>query len=98
MVQDSVEQAIEAVFTMDSREAQQVIDGDARIDEEEVEVEKMAINLLALTGGFLITTLFYRANRGQKIALALTPVALSTVLPPIVMFATRVWVPLFGGF
>ena len=46
-------------------------------------------NLLALTGGFLITTLFYRANRGQKIALALTPVALSTVLPPILRLISK---------
>ncbi|HVT89674.1 MAG TPA: phosphate signaling complex protein PhoU [Tepidisphaeraceae bacterium] len=48
MVQLAVEQAVEAVFTLDPRIMQQVIDGDTRIDEEEVQVEKSAINLLAL--------------------------------------------------
>lgn len=48
MVRQSVEQAIEAVFTMDPNITQQVIDGDNKIDEEEVQVEKHAINLLAL--------------------------------------------------
>lgn len=48
MVQQSVEQAVEAVFTLDSRLMQQVIDGDEKIDEEEVKVEKSAIDLLAL--------------------------------------------------
>jgi phosphate transport system protein len=48
MVQSSVEQAIEAVFTLDPHLTQQVIDGDTRIDEEEVQVEKGAIDLLAL--------------------------------------------------
>jgi phosphate transport system protein len=48
MVQQSVEQAVEAVFTLDSRLMQQVIDGDTKIDEEEVHVEKNAIDLLAL--------------------------------------------------
>jgi len=48
LVQQAVEQAGESVFTVDARLAQQVIDGDARIDEEEVKVEKAAIDLLAL--------------------------------------------------
>jgi phosphate transport system protein len=48
LVQQAVEQAGEAVFSTDSHLAQQVIDGDARIDEEEVKVEKAAIDLLAL--------------------------------------------------
>lgn len=48
MVQQSVEQAIEAVFTLDPQLTQTVIDGDTRIDEEEVRVEKQAIDLLAL--------------------------------------------------
>lgn len=48
MVQQSVEQSIEAVFTLDPQLTQRVIDGDTRIDEEEVQVEKQAIDLLAL--------------------------------------------------
>ena len=48
LVQQSVEQSIESVFTLDPRLMQQVIDGDTRIDEEEVKVEKAAIDLLAL--------------------------------------------------
>jgi phosphate transport system protein len=48
MVQQSVELAVEAVFAMDPRLTQQVIDGDSRIDDEEVKVEKAAIDLLAL--------------------------------------------------
>jgi phosphate transport system protein len=48
MVRQSVEQAIESVFTLDPAITQQVIDGDTKIDEEEVQVEKHAINLLAL--------------------------------------------------
>ncbi len=49
-----------------------------------------ALNLLALTGGWLITTAFYRANKGVKIALALSPVALQFVLA----FLIR-WIPGF---
>jgi phosphate transport system protein len=48
MVQQSVDQAVEAVFNADARLAQRTIDGDTRIDEEEVRVEKTAIDLLAL--------------------------------------------------
>src|SRR5262245_28387022 len=48
LVQQSVEQAIESVFTLDPQLTQLVIDGDSRIDEEEVRVEKQAIDLLAL--------------------------------------------------
>src|SRR3954454_21797263 len=48
MVQQSVEQSVEAVFTLNPRLMQQVIDGDAKIDDEEVKVEKGAIDLLAL--------------------------------------------------
>lgn len=40
----------------------------------------IVLNLLALTGGWLITAAFYRANKGGKIALALSPVALQVVL------------------
>jgi phosphate transport system protein len=48
MVQQSVERAVEAVFTLDPQLMQHVIDGDSRIDEDEVKVEKAAIDLLAL--------------------------------------------------
>jgi phosphate transport system protein len=48
MVQQSVEQSVEAIFSLDAELVQEVIDGDARIDEEEVKVEKAAIDLLAL--------------------------------------------------
>jgi phosphate transport system protein len=48
LVQQAVEQAGEAVFSIDAHLAQEVIDGDTRIDEEEVKVEKAAIDLLAL--------------------------------------------------
>jgi phosphate transport system protein len=48
MVQQVVEQAVDAVFAADAKLAQKTIDADARIDEEEVRVEKAAIDLLAL--------------------------------------------------
>ena len=48
MVQQVVEQAVEAVLTADARLAQRTIDGDVKIDEEDVRVEKAAIDLLAL--------------------------------------------------
>jgi phosphate transport system protein len=48
MVQQSVELAVEAVFTLDPALMEQVIDGDSKIDDEEVKVEKAAIDLLAL--------------------------------------------------
>ena len=48
MVQQIVEQAVEAVFSADAALAQRTIDGDVKIDDEEVKVEKAAIDLLAL--------------------------------------------------
>jgi phosphate transport system protein len=48
MVQQVVEQAVEAVYTVDPKLAQQVVTADERIDEEEVKVEQAAIRLLAL--------------------------------------------------
>jgi phosphate transport system protein len=48
MVQQVVEQAVQAVFTADAKLARRTIDADARIDEEDVRVEKAAIDLLAL--------------------------------------------------
>lgn len=47
-VQQVVEQAAEAMVRVDVRLAQQVIGSDAAIDEEEVEVEQAALDLLAL--------------------------------------------------
>jgi phosphate transport system protein len=48
MAQQSVDQSVDAVLGADARLAQRAIDGDTRIDEEEVRVEKAAIDLLAL--------------------------------------------------
>lgn len=48
MIQQVVDQAVEAVLNADARLAQHVIDGDNKIDDEEVRVEKAAIDLLAL--------------------------------------------------
>ena len=47
-VQQIVEQSVESVFTANPRLAQQAMDVDRKIDDEEVKVEKAAINLLAL--------------------------------------------------
>jgi phosphate transport system protein len=47
-VQQTVEQAVQCVFTVDANLAQQVIVTDAKVDEQEVQVEKSAIDLLAL--------------------------------------------------
>ena len=47
-VQQLVEQAVESVFSADPKLAQQAIDLDRKIDDEEVKVEKLAIDLLAL--------------------------------------------------
>ena len=48
LVQQLVEQSIDSVFTADAELAQNVIDSDVRVDDEEVLVEKTAIDLLAL--------------------------------------------------
>lgn len=48
LVQQEVEQAVEAVVRADINLARSVIDGDRRIDDEEVRIEKSAIDLLAL--------------------------------------------------
>jgi phosphate transport system protein len=47
-VQLLVEEAVESVFQADANLAQGAIKSDARVDADEVEVEKMAIDLLAL--------------------------------------------------
>ncbi|HEX4053519.1 MAG TPA: phosphate signaling complex protein PhoU [Tepidisphaeraceae bacterium] len=48
LVLQAVEQACEALFTADAKLAQETIVMDQRIDEEEVRVEKSAIDVLAL--------------------------------------------------
>lgn len=48
LVQQHVEQAVEAVATVNDKLAQEVVSGDNRIDDDEVKIEKMAIDLLAL--------------------------------------------------
>jgi phosphate transport system protein len=48
LVQQVVEQAVESVIACDERLAEQTIATDKRVDDEEVEIEKLAINLLAL--------------------------------------------------
>ena len=47
-IQSLVEEAVESVFQADAKLAEEAIRSDARVDDEEVEVEKMAIDLLAL--------------------------------------------------
>ena len=47
-VQQAVELAVEAIFNADAAVAQRVIDLDRKIDDEEVKVEKSAIDVLAL--------------------------------------------------
>jgi phosphate transport system protein len=48
LVQQAAETAVQAVFSADDSLAQQVFQIDGRIDEQEVEIEKEAIDLLAL--------------------------------------------------
>jgi phosphate transport system protein len=48
LAEESVESAIRAVKTRDAKLAQQVIDGDTKIDEMEIEVEEECLHTLAL--------------------------------------------------
>jgi phosphate transport system protein len=48
MVQQAAETAVQAVLSVDATLAKQVVELDGSIDEEEVQVEKLAIDLLAL--------------------------------------------------
>lgn len=73
MVQQVVEQAVEAVQTLDVRLAQQCIAADKQIDEQEVAIELEAINLLALhqpaaTDLRLITSIIKVNNDFERIA------------------------------
>jgi phosphate transport system protein len=68
-----LERAVQALFEGDAKLAQQVIDGDRAIDDEEVKVEKAAIDLLALfqpTAGDLrlITTVIKVNSDFERIA------------------------------
>jgi phosphate transport system protein len=66
MVQSMVEQSVEAVYTVDAKLAQQAVAMDERIDEEEVLVEKAAIDLLALhqpaAGDLRLVTTIIKVN------------------------------------
>ena len=72
-VQSLVEKAIESVFLADAHLAQEAIRNDARVDDEEVVVERMAIDLLALhqpaAGDLrLVTTIIKVNNDFERIA------------------------------
>jgi phosphate transport system protein len=66
VVQQHVEQAVESLVTLDAKLAQQVIEGDAKVDDEEVKVEQGAIDLLALhqpaAGDLRMITMIIKAN------------------------------------
>jgi phosphate transport system protein len=66
LVQQSVEQSVEALVALDAKLAQQVIEADAKIDDEEVKIEKGAIDLLALhqpaAGDLRLITTIIKAN------------------------------------
>jgi len=66
LVQQSVEHSVEALIALDTKLAQQVIESDQKIDEEEVKVEKGAIDLLALhqpaAGDLRLITTIIKAN------------------------------------
>ncbi|HEV7298080.1 MAG TPA: phosphate signaling complex protein PhoU [Tepidisphaeraceae bacterium] len=48
LVQQVVEQSVDSIVSCNERLAEQTIATDKRVDDEEVEIEKLAINLLAL--------------------------------------------------
>lgn len=66
LVQQSAEQAVQSVLTADAGLAQQVLAMDGRIDEEEVQIEKGAIDLLALhqpaASDLRLITIIIKAN------------------------------------
>jgi phosphate transport system protein len=66
MVQQATETGIEAVLAADATLAQKVFDLDSRIDQEEVEIEKNAIDLLALyqpaASDLRLITIIIKAN------------------------------------
>jgi phosphate transport system protein len=66
LVQQSAEWAVQSVLTADVALAQEVLDLDERIDDEEVQIEKRAIDLLALyhpaAGDLRLVTVVIKAN------------------------------------
>ncbi len=66
LVQQAAEMAVQSVLTADAPLAQQVHDLDVRIDEEEVQIEKHAIELLALyqpaASDLRLITIIIKAN------------------------------------
>jgi phosphate transport system protein len=48
MVQESVATTAEAIVKLDTQSAQRVLSGEAAIDEEDIEIERQAINLMLL--------------------------------------------------
>ena len=66
MVQQAAETAVQAILTTDAILAQNVNELDDRIDEEEVQIEKQAIDLLALhqpaAGDLRLITVIIKAN------------------------------------
>jgi phosphate transport system protein len=66
LVQQAVEMSVQAVLSADTTLAQQVHDLDVRIDDEEVQIEKQAIDLLALyqpaAGDLRLITVIIKAN------------------------------------
>jgi phosphate transport system protein len=66
VVQQHVEQSVEALVTLDTKLAEHVIEGDNKVDDEEVKVEKGAIDLLALhqpaAGDLRMITTIIKAN------------------------------------
>jgi phosphate transport system protein len=66
VVLQHVEQSVDSLVTLDPKLAQQVIEGDNKVDDEEVKVEKGAIDLLALhqpaAGDLRMITTIIKAN------------------------------------
>ena len=66
LAQQAVENATDALYNLDTQLAQEVIQADARIDEEEVRLEKQAIDLLALhqpaAGDLRLVTMIIKVN------------------------------------
>ena len=86
MVQQVVEQAVEAVLSADAKLAQRTIDGDVKIDEEDVRVERAAIDLLALhqpaAGDLRLVTTVIKVN-GELERIADCAVNAAQRVPPL---------------
>ncbi len=73
LVQTALEQAVDALMDGDPKLAQAVVEGDSRIDDEEVKVERTAIDMLALyqpaaSDLRLVTTIIKANNDFERIA------------------------------